>query len=1061
VTWTNPFDGSDVVSDTVYVQPADEIPPTVSSLSPVDGATAVGVNDDLVITFSEVVDVETDSIWIRRSSDNSLFEGIELPNTGVTGTGTNTITIDPAGTFISETEYYVQISVDAFDDTASNSYAGISDDTSWSFVTNAVPVAGYTADNVIPSAQVSQSVDGNGIVTVIFRARDAESDPVTLENFWYSDNGGSNWYAPDNADASEALAGGWPDNGGSMFTSATDWTGTEHSFTFNTKHADVDSSHSLNSADISNFRIAFRVNDGMASSEYAYSVNRILDNAPPLVSAAVHFESAPVSGTSITLDAAFTETNPDANTFYYDLNNTGYDAGTAGQTDIADPAPQGITVAAANGDDYFTAVKCVHVDDYGNTNFSEDTANVYVKPYTPDAPVVSNPTVSTVDVALDTHASAAPGLEYAIFITPAVYGNNWVQADGSVGVSEAWQTAAAWGTKIVTGLSSPVSQYSFQVKSRNSVDNATESALSSGGSITNNVPVAGYATDNVIPSDQVSQSIDGNGIVTITFRAKDFQSDLVTLAYFYYSDNGGSNWYRPVNFDASEALDGGWPDNSGSKFTSAADWTGTEHSFTFNTKHADVENSHSLSDADVSNFQVAFKVSDGIIYSGYAFSVNQILDNAPPLVSTAVHFEVSPVSGSSVTLDAAFTETNPASNTYYYNLNAAGYDGGTLGDGNIADPGAQAITVAVNGDDYFSAVKCIHVDDYGNTVISEDAASVYVKPYTPEAPAVIAPTVSTVDVAMNAHVSAASGLDYAIYVTPAVGGSNWIQADGSVGPGEVWWTIAEWDTITVTGLSSPVSQYSFQVKSRNSRDGFTESDLSIGGSTTNTAPVAGYATDNVIPSEQVSQSTDGNGIVSVTFRVKDAQGDLVALEGFEYSDDGGSNWYAPDNGDASEALAGGWPDNSGSKFSSAMDWSGTTHSFSFNTRHADVESPHSLSSADIGNFRIRFKANDSLDISAYAVSENQVLDNVSPLVSEAIHFENPPVSGTSIILDAAFIETNPDSNTYYYNLNDTGYAAGILGDINTSDPSARAITLGEINGDDYFSARTLMITGIR
>jgi hypothetical protein len=487
-------------------------------------------------------------------------------------------------------------------------------------------LGGYSADNVIPSAQVVQSTDGNGIVTVTFRVKDAESDLATLQNFAYSDNGGSTWHNPINGDGSGALSGGWPDNSGSKFTSAADWTGTAHSFTFNTKHTDVDSAHSLSSTDTTNFLIRFKVNDAtVLSAAYATSQDQILDNVVPSVSAAVHFENPPVSGISITLDAAFTESNPDSNIYYYDLNGGGYDGGTSGDINTADPAPQAITVTEVNGDDYFDAIKCTHVDDYGNTFTSEDTANVYVKPYTPQAPTVSNPTASTVDVVVNAHGSAADSLDYAIYVTPAVGGsNNWVQADSTVGASEVWQTIAAWDTVTVTGLSSPVSQYSFQVKSRNSVDDSTESDLSATASISNTVPVGGYTADNIIPTAQVSQSTDGNGIITVTFRAKDAESDLITLESFAYSDDGGTNWYSPFNGDASGALTGGWPDNGGVKFTSAADWTGTAHSFTFNTKHTDVDSSHSLDSTDISNFQIRFKVNDATVASANATSEDQL-----------------------------------------------------------------------------------------------------------------------------------------------------------------------------------------------------------------------------------------------------------------------------------------------------------------------------------------------------------------------------------------------------------------------------------------------------
>jgi hypothetical protein len=304
--------------------------------------------------------------------------------------------------------------------------------------------------------------------------------------------------------------------------------------------------------------------------------------------------------------------------------------------------------------------------------------------------------------------------------------------------------------------------------------------------------------DNVIPSAQVVQSTDGNGIITVTFRARDAENDLVTLEGFAYSDDGGSSWYSPTNGDNSGAFGGGWPNNGGSKFTSAADWSGTAHSFTFNTKHANVVSSHSLSSADISNFQVRFRVNDATVSSGDATSQDQILDNVVPSIDTAIHFETALVSGTSITLDAAFIETNPDANTFYYNLNATGYDAGTSGDGNVT-------VAAINGNDYFSAIKCTHVDDYGNTITTESVTNVYVKPYTPPAPTVNTPTVSTVNVTVNKHASEVTGLDYAIYVTPAVGGNNWVQADGSLGASALWWTTSEWGTKTVIGLSSPVS----------------------------------------------------------------------------------------------------------------------------------------------------------------------------------------------------------------------------------------------------------------
>ena len=72
-------------------------------------------------------------ITIKNSSDDSEFEKIDVTSAQVTGTGTNEITINPANDFASTTQYYVQIDSSAFDDSSSNSFAGISDKTSFNF----------------------------------------------------------------------------------------------------------------------------------------------------------------------------------------------------------------------------------------------------------------------------------------------------------------------------------------------------------------------------------------------------------------------------------------------------------------------------------------------------------------------------------------------------------------------------------------------------------------------------------------------------------------------------------------------------------------------------------------------------------------------------------------------------------------------------------------------------------------------------------------------------------------------------------------------------------------
>ena len=82
---------------------ADNIAPTVSSLSPADGAEGVATTANLVITFDEAVDVESGNITIKLDSDDSTVEAIDVTSGQVTGTGTTTITIDPTADLAEQT----------------------------------------------------------------------------------------------------------------------------------------------------------------------------------------------------------------------------------------------------------------------------------------------------------------------------------------------------------------------------------------------------------------------------------------------------------------------------------------------------------------------------------------------------------------------------------------------------------------------------------------------------------------------------------------------------------------------------------------------------------------------------------------------------------------------------------------------------------------------------------------------------------------------------------------------------------------------------------------------
>ena len=109
--------------------------PYLTSTTPAHQATGVAVNANIVLNFSENVDVESGNITIKKTSDDSTVETIDVTGNTVTGSGSTQITINPSSNFDEITSYYLVIDATAFDDASGNSFGGISDKTTYNFTT--------------------------------------------------------------------------------------------------------------------------------------------------------------------------------------------------------------------------------------------------------------------------------------------------------------------------------------------------------------------------------------------------------------------------------------------------------------------------------------------------------------------------------------------------------------------------------------------------------------------------------------------------------------------------------------------------------------------------------------------------------------------------------------------------------------------------------------------------------------------------------------------------------------------------------------------------------------
>ena len=153
--------------------------PTLSSSSPADNATSVSSTANIFLTFNENVDVESGNITIKKTSDDSTFETIDITTSKVTGTGTTVIEINPANTFASSTEYYILIDSSAFDDVNGNSYTGISSTTALSFTSQDTGNPYLTSS--APAHQATAiAVDAN-IVLNFSENVDAESGSIVIK----------------------------------------------------------------------------------------------------------------------------------------------------------------------------------------------------------------------------------------------------------------------------------------------------------------------------------------------------------------------------------------------------------------------------------------------------------------------------------------------------------------------------------------------------------------------------------------------------------------------------------------------------------------------------------------------------------------------------------------------------------------------------------------------------------------------------------------------------------------------------------------------------------------
>jgi hypothetical protein len=136
-------------------------PPSLLSQSPSTSYPSVGwpsvigvpVGTNIVLTFNENVVAGSGNITIHKISDGSIVETIPAAGGLVTGSGTATITVNPAADLAPNTGYYINVDSSAITDTDGAAYPGITNSATFTFTTgdstppvlvSATPAAGAT-----------------------------------------------------------------------------------------------------------------------------------------------------------------------------------------------------------------------------------------------------------------------------------------------------------------------------------------------------------------------------------------------------------------------------------------------------------------------------------------------------------------------------------------------------------------------------------------------------------------------------------------------------------------------------------------------------------------------------------------------------------------------------------------------------------------------------------------------------------------------------------------------------------------------------------------------------
>ncbi|MFA5125026.1 MAG: Ig-like domain-containing protein [Patescibacteria group bacterium] len=778
-----------------------------------------------------------------------------------------------------------------------------------------------------------------------------------------------------------------------------------------------------------NLQVRIRAKDKWQNQgAYVSSANFSLDTLPAAILSVADLKAQPNAGdTAVLIGGSFTEVNPDTNHFYVAINSGSYSSSTAGDSDTATPSNQSTAVGTTlDGNDYISKVKIIHTDDYSNVgtneNLTPDAAYKYVKPYTPSAPTLSNPVTTRLDLTINPHVGEASDVPYALFETTT---SKYVQSDGTLGVNPVWQIigtgSGQWGNNTgsagmvrITGLSSPVANYIFKVKSRNPSDSghaaSSESSFSASAQITNTAP--GIALSSY------AQTTDGSQYSPIAYTGTDGQGDITYLSAYEYSVDG-STWHTMTE-----------KSGVGSNGTTNLVFlpTGSAYSFVW-------DSGADLSNMETTTAKVRLRGNDTLTDGSLSTSANFVLDNKAPVVSAVVASQTAGDRTIAITYD--LTDAN--NSLIQIDISSDGGTTWTVATSSLTGAVGSGVTSGTGksvtwnaGTDYNNQyntnimVRIRARDTFGNQGSYSSSAIFTVDTHAPMLSNLSANQDSNANTfTFHYDVSEDAGNINTLLAISADGGSTWTVATSSAS-GDLGVAVAPGTSKTITWDAG--ADYNNQEKTNMqfrlvATDGFSNSS---------SLASSDFSLDTKAPRITNVSATQplGETSVTVSYDLADQNNSLVMLD---ISNNSGATWTVATSTLSGEIGIGRTPG-----IGKIVTW------------NAAADFPNQ----NLSTMQVRVRALDVFaNQSANVPSTDFSLDTLPPAVSVIANLSTQPLAGaTTTLISGSFTEANPNINNFYVAINGGAYGSATIGSGNTASPADQATAVGAtLDGNDYVS----------